>query len=657
MTEAPPRPPHVSDARHISVRLPDGSSRKLPIGSTGRDLAASISPGLAREAVLVRAGGELRDLARPLAEGEEVELLKRDHPDALEVLRHDAAHILAQAAQELFENVQVTFGPATEDGFYYDFAAPEPFAPEDLERLEARMREIVKRDLPLVREVWERGAAVEHFTGLGEKYKAEHVAGLPEGEEITVYRQGEWLDLCRGPHLPSTGAVGDGFKLTRIGGAYWRGDPANEQLQRIYGTCFPSKKALEEHLRLRAEAEKRDHRKLGPALGLFHIQEEAAGSVFWHPKGWAVWREVENYMRRRLEGAGYREVRSPQLIDRSLWEASGHWEKYRPHMFIAESENRTLAVKPMNCPGHVQIYRQGLTSYRDLPLRLAEFGSCHRNEPGGALHGMMRVRAFTQDDAHIFCTEDQIAGETADFCALLRSVYADFGFEDVAIKFADRPKVRAGSDSTWDKAEAALKAAAESAGVPFHEDPGEGAFYGPKLDFFLQDALKRTWQCGTFQCDFVLPERLGATYTDADDERRHPVMLHRAILGSLERFIAILIENSGGALPPWLAPVQAAVLTITDKADEAARAAEAACARAGLRTAMDLRNEKISYKIREHSLAKTPFILALGAREAADGTVSLRRWGSEKNEPLPLEEAVRRIAAEARPPDLARGAG
>ncbi|MGR4000569.1 MAG: threonine--tRNA ligase [Alphaproteobacteria bacterium] len=642
----------MSESPFISVRLPDNSTQELPRGSSGRDLAGALSATLADKVVLALSDGEACDLDASLTDGVRVELLKRNDPRVLSTLRHDTAHVLAQATKEIFPSVQITFGPSTESGFYYDFATETPLTLEDLARIEERMHEIVERDLPLRRELWSRERAVEYFRSIGEGYKAEHIASIPEDDEITVYRQGDWLDLCRGPHLPSTGVIGDGFKLTHIGGAYWRGDQNNEQLQRVYGTCFATRAELDEHMRLREEAEARDHRRLGPALGLFHIQEEATGSVFWHPRGWVLWREVEDYVRRRMRADGYVEVRTPQLIDRALWERSGHWDKYRENMFIAESENRTLAVKPMNCPGHVQIYRQRLTSYRDLPIRMAEFGACHRNEPSGALHGIMRVRAFTQDDAHIFCTEEQIGEETDRFCRLLRSVYEDFGFSKITIKFADRPQVRAGGDEIWDKAEDALREAARGIGLPFSEDPGEGAFYGPKLDFFLQDALKRTWQCGTFQCDFVLPERLGASYVGADGLRKQPAMLHRTILGSLERFIAILIESTGGALPLWLSPVQVVIATITDRADAWAEEVQKACRSAGLRVETDTRNEKISYKIREHSEQKIPCILALGAREVESREVSLRRLGDRKTLTMSLAEAVSTIAAEALPPDL-----
>jgi threonyl-tRNA synthetase len=535
----------------------------------------------------------------------------------------------------------VTFGPAIEDGFYYDFARETPFTPEDLEKIEARMREIVARD-----------EAIGYFNEIGEKYKAEHIETLARDEEITIYRQGGWLDLCIGPHLPSTGKLGDAFKLTKVSGAYWRGDSRNEQLQRVYGTCWEDKKQLKAYLTMLEEAEKRDHRRLGREMNLFHMQEAATGSVFWHPKGWTLYRTVERYMRRRLEAADYVEVKTPQLIDRSLWEASGHWEKFREHMFIAESEERILAVKPMNCPAHVQIFKQGLTSYRDLPLRMAEFGACHRNEPSGALHGLMRVRAFTQDDAHIFCTEEQIVSETKEFCELLTSIYQDLGFPEVFVKFADRPEVRAGADETWDKAEAALMEATEAAGLDYSLNPGEGAFYGPKLEFDLRDAIGRDWQCGTLQVDFVMPERLGASYIGEDGEKHRPVMLHRAILGSFERFLAILIEQYAGRFPLWLAPVQIVVATITSDADDyAARVADSLNV-AGLRTQLDLRNEKINYKVREHSLAKVPIIAVVGRREADEGTVALRRLGGKQQEFLALDDAVIRISEEAHPPSV-----
>jgi len=643
----------VTTENQLSITLPDGSKRAFDGPVTGGEIAASIGPGLAKAALAVKVDGRLRDLARPIERDAAVEIVTAGHADSLELLRHDCAHVLAEAVQELYPGTQVTFGPAIENGFYYDFARDEPFTPDDLTVIERRMHEIVDRNEAIRREVWERDEAIRHFASLGEKYKAEHIETLPQGEEISIYRQGNWLDLCIGPHLPSTGRLGHAFKLTKISGAYWRGDARNAQLQRIYGTCWENDKQLKAYLTMLEEAEKRDHRRLGREMDLFHLQEEAAGSVFWHPKGWTLYRTVEAYLRRRLEAAGYVEVKTPQLIDRSLWEASGHWEKFHEHMFIAESEERVLAVKPMNCPGHVQIFKQGITSYRDLPLRMAEFGACHRNEPSGALHGMMRVRAFTQDDAHIFCTPDQINSETVLFCDLLRQVYRDFGFDELVVKFSDRPAVRAGDDATWDKAEGALKAAVQDAGLDYTLNPGEGAFYGPKLEFVLRDAIGRDWQCGTFQVDFVLPERLGASYVGEDGEKHRPVMLHRAILGSFERFLAILIEQHAGRFPLWLAPVQVVVASITSDAngygEEVARALRAA----GLRVVTDLRNEKINYKVREHSLAKVPVIAVVGRREAEEGKVALRRLGSSEQENLALGEAVARIKAEAAGPDAA----
>jgi threonyl-tRNA synthetase len=635
----------------VTITLPDGSQRSYPRPVTGGTVAESIGPGLAKAALAVKVDGQLRDLSREIEDDAALEIVtKKQTEDALDLLRHDAAHVMAEAVQELYPGTQVTFGPATEDGFYYDFAREEPFTTEDLEKIEERMHEIVERNETIEREVWDREEAIEYFKKIGEKYKAEHIATLPQDEVITVYRQGDWLDLCLGPHLPSTGKLGHGFKLLRVSGAYWRGDARNEQLQRIYGTCWEDEKRLKAYLTMLEEAGKRDHRKLGREMNLFHQQEEAVGSVFWHPKGWTFYRTVESYMRRRLEAAGYEEVKTPQLIDRQLWEASGHWEKFREAMFIAESEDRILAVKPMNCPGHVQIFKQGLKSYRDLPLRLAEFGACHRNEPSGALHGMMRVRAFTQDDAHIFCTEDQIISETEIFCELLKSVYKDFGFESVRVKFSDRPPVRAGSDETWDKAEKALIEATEAAGLEYSLNPGEGAFYGPKLEFVLTDAIGRDWQCGTLQVDFVLPERLDATYIGADGGRHRPVMLHRAILGSFERFLAIVIEQYAGRFPLWLAPVQATVATITNDADGYAREVQAKMAAAGLRVETDLRNEKINYKVRELSLAKVPVIAVVGQREAEEGKVALRRLGGQQQEILALDDAIARLREEALPP-------
>jgi threonyl-tRNA synthetase len=635
----------------VTITLPDGKTREYPGPVSGAEIAASIGPGLAKAAVLMKIDGELKDLATTVSRNARIAIVTRDQPEALETLRHDAAHVLAEAAKELYPDVQVTFGPATETGFYYDFARPQPFTPEDLEKIEARMHEIVKRDEAISRAVWSRDDAVAYFKSIGENYKAEWIGEIPKDEEISVYRQGGFTDLCVGPHLPSTGRLGQAFKLTKVAGAYWRGDANNAQLQRVYGTAWGSEKELAQYLTMLEEAEKRDHRRLGKELDLFHQQEEAVGSVFWHPKGWRIWRTIETYLRDRLERAGYVEVRTPQLIDRSLWEASGHWEKFRENMFIAQSaDERILAVKPMNCPGHIQIFRQGLRSYRELPLRMAEFGACHRNEPSGALHGIMRVRAFTQDDAHIFCREDQVTAESIAFCELLLSVYRDFGFEDVRVKFSDRPPMRAGSDETWDRAEAGLKSAIDAANLPYEMNPGEGAFYGPKLEFVLRDAIGRDWQCGTLQLDFVMPERLDAHYVGEDSQRHTPVMLHRAIFGSMERFIGILIEHYAGKFPLWLAPVQAVVATITSEADGFAAEVRDAAEAAGLRVEIDTTNEKINYKVREHSLAKIPVMLVVGKREAEQRTVALRRLGGKEQEILALDEAIARLTAEAATP-------
>jgi threonyl-tRNA synthetase len=634
----------------VAITLPDGSRRQFDRPVSGAALAAAIGPGLAKAALAIKLDGAVKDLATVIDRDAKVEIVTARSPEALELLRHDAAHVMAEAVQELYPGTQVTFGPATETGFYYDFARDEPFTPEDLEKIEARMREIVKRDEPIVREELPRDQAIELFKDKGEKYKAEWIAEIPPGEVISTYRQGSFTDLCTGPHLPSTGKLGQAFKLMRVSGAYWRGDSRNAQLQRISGTAWSTQAELDQYLFQLAEAEKRDHRRIGREMGLFHQQEEAVGMVFWHPKGWTLFRVMERYMRARLEAAGYEEIKTPQLIDRALWEASGHWEKFREHMFIAESEERMLALKPMNCPGAVQIFRQGLKSYRDLPLRLAEFGSCHRNEPSGALHGIFRVRGFTQDDAHIFCTEDQVTAESIAFCDLLRSIYHDFGFDEVTVKFSDRPAQRAGSDAVWDRAEAALKTAVEAAGLPYTLNPGEGAFYGPKLEFVLRDAIGRDWQCGTLQVDFVLPERLDATYVGEDGQKHRPAMLHRAILGSFERFIGILIEQYAGRFPLWLAPVQAVVATITRDADIYADEVALACRAGGLRVEVDLRNEKINYKVREHSLAKVPILLVVGKREAERRQVALRRLGGEAQEVLDLQDAVSRLTSEAAPP-------
>ncbi len=641
--------------RSVEVTLPDGSQRRYTAPVTGADIAADIGPGLAKAALALRIDGEVRDLATPIIEDSAISIITRKDDDdtVLPLLRHDAAHVMAEAVQELYPGTQITFGPAIENGFYYDFVREEPFTPDDIEKIEQRMREIVDRNEAITREVWDRQSAINQFKADGEDYKAEHIGTLAADAEISVYRQGEWLDLCTGPHLPSTGKLGKAFKLTKLSGAYWRGDANNQQLQRIYGTCWRDEKELKAYLHMLEEAERRDHRRLGREMGLFHIQDEAVGSIFWHPHGWTLYRAVEQYMRDRLEQANYVEVRTPQLIDRTLWERSGHWEKFREAMFTVEDEgDRTLAIKPMNCPGHVQIFRQGLRSYRDLPFRMAEFGSCHRNEPSGALHGIMRVRAFTQDDAHIFCTEDQIVSETQSFCELLTSCYADFGFTDVTVKFADRPPVRAGDDAIWDRAEQSLLEATKAAGLSYELNPGEGAFYGPKLEFVLRDAIGRDWQCGTLQVDFVLPERLEASYVAEDGAKHRPVMLHRAILGSFERFLGILIENYAGRLPLWLAPVQVMIATITSDADEYAGQVLAACRAAGLRAEADLRNEKINYKVREHSLAKVPALLVVGRREADEQTVAVRRLGSKNQEVLALDQAVLNLTDEATSPAL-----
>ncbi|MBI2240948.1 MAG: threonine--tRNA ligase [Magnetospirillum gryphiswaldense] len=636
----------------VAITLPDGSVREFPGPVTGLDVAKSIGAGLAKAALAIRVDGVMKDLTTALTTDCQLAIVTaKDGSDALELLRHDAAHVMAEAVKELYPETQVTIGPAIENGFYYDFARPTPFTPDDLEKIEARMKEIVDRDEAIVREEMSRDDAVKFFSDMGEKYKAEIIASIPEGQPIGLYRQGDFIDLCRGPHLPSTAKLGKAFKLMKLAGAYWRGDSKNEMLQRIYGTAWFDKKDLDAYLHMLEEAEKRDHRRLGREMNLFHLQEEAVGAVFWHQKGWALYRTVEAYMRNRLEAENYQEVKTPQLVDFSLWEASGHADKFSESMFtIKTQDERHLAVKPMNCPCHVQIFRQGIKSYRDLPLRMAEFGSCHRYEPSGALHGIMRVRAFTQDDAHIFCTEDQITAETIAFCQLLKVVYQDFGFTDVRVKFSDRPAKRAGSDETWDKAESALLEAAKAAGLETTLNPGEGAFYGPKLEFVLRDAIGRDWQCGTLQVDFVLPERLDASYTAEDGSRRRPVMLHRAVLGSFERFIGILIENFAGRFPLWLAPTQVVVATIVSDADDYARNVAAQLKAAGLRVETDLRNEKINKKVAEHSGAKVPVLVVVGRREAEENTVAIRRLGSQGQEFVALDQALATLVNEAAPP-------
>ena len=632
------------------LSLPDGTARSFEGAVTGAALAADIGPGLAKAALLIEVDGELRDLSREIEQDASVRLITVKDEAALEVIRHDAAHLLAEAVKELYPETQVTIGPAIENGFYYDFARETPFTPDDLEKIEARMAEIVARDEPVVREVWTRSEAIAQFKNMGEHYKAQIIEEISADQPITLYRQGNFVDLCRGPHLPSTGRVG-AFKLLSVAGAYWRGDSRNEMLQRIYGTAWPDSKSLKAYLNRLEEAEKRDHRKLGREMDLFHFQEEAPGAVFWHNNGWTLFRKLIEYMRMRQERAGYTEISTPEVMDRSLWEASGHWQTFREHMYTTETEDgRVFAIKPMNCPGGIMVYRQGGKSYRDLPMRVAEFGKVHRYEPSGALHGLLRVRAFTQDDAHIFCTEEQMEEECRDVVALCLDIYKDFGFEDVRIKFADRPDNRIGSDEIWDQLETALKGALDSMDLPYTHNPGEGAFYGPKLEFVLRDAIGRDWQCGTLQVDLNLPNRLDATYIGEDGQKHRPVMLHRALFGSLERFTGILLEHHGGKLPLWLAPEQVVVATITDDSLEYARKVVKTLQTAGLRARGDLRNEKIGYKIREHSLAKVPAMFVVGARELENGTVAVRRMDSKKQEVLALDEAVARLRDEAAGP-------
>ena len=645
----------------ITITLPDGAERAFARGTTAGDVAADISKSLAKAALAARIDGRLADLSEPIDRDARLAILtaKDGDPGVVELIRHDCAHIMARAVQEIWPETKVTIGPVIEKGWYYDFDREAPFTAEDFAEIEKRMRQIIEKRDPVTTEIWDRDRAIRYYRANNEPYKVELVEAIPEGEPVRMYWHGHWQDLCRGPHLAHTGQVpADAFKLMSVAGAYWRGDSRNKMLQRIYGVAFRSRQELEAHLHMLEEAAKRDHRRIGREQELFHLQEEAPGMVFWHPNGWTVYRALEDYMRRRLTAAGYREVRTPQVVDRVLWERSGHWDKYRENMFIAEveeehaQEKRVNALKPMNCPCHVQIYNRGLKSYRDLPLRLAEFGSCHRYESSGSMHGLMRVRGFTQDDAHIFCTEDQIEGETARFIELLGSVYRDLGFERFDIKFSTRPEQRVGSDEIWDKAEAVLETAVRKITNDYEIDPGEGAFYGPKLDFKLTDAIGREWQCGTFQADFNLPERLDAEYVDADGQKKRPVMMHRAILGSFERFIGILIENCAGRFPVWLAPRQAVVATIVSDADAYAAEVVARLTAAGLRAEADTRNEKINYKVREHSTAHVPFILAVGRQEVEGGTVAVRRLGAQGQTTVPLDEAVALIVAEATPPDL-----
>ena len=651
----------------MQITFPDGASREYAPGTTGAEIAASISKSLAKKTVAMSVDGTVRDLSDTLESDAAVRFITRTDDEALELIRHDAAHVMAEAVQSLWPGTQVTIGPVIKDGFFYDFYRDTPFTTDDLPVIEKKMREIVAANRPFTKEVWSRDKAKETFAAMGEAFKVELVDAIPEGEDVKIYRQGDWFDLCRGPHLPSTGKLPKAFKLMKLAGAYWRGDSKNEMLQRMYGTAWANEKDLKAHLLRLEEAEKRDHRKLATQLDLFHLDGlAAAGSIFWHPKGYQIWLQIESYMRRRLDAAGYEEIKTPQLMDSVQWEKSGHWGKYRENMFIVPDfipegdegvdisvpdDAKLMALKPMNCPAHVEVFKQGQKSYRDLPLRLAEFGCCHRNEPHGALHGIMRVRQFTQDDAHIFCREDQIVEESIRFCRLLENVYRDFGFENIAVKLSTRPDVRAGDDATWDRAEKGLQDAVDAAGLPCEIMPGEGAFYGPKLEFQLTDAIGRVWQCGTLQLDYVLPERLGAEYTASDGSKQRPVMLHRAILGSMERFIGILIEEFSGAFPMWLSPVQVVVAAITDAANEYAEEAAAALRKAGLRVETDLRNEKINYKVREHSVQKVPIIAVVGGREAEDRTLALRRLGSNGQQMISLEDAGRDLAQEALAPD------
>ena len=632
-----------------TIKLPDGSERQYEDAVTGADIASDISKSLARDAVAVRVDGELWDLTRDIERDAGIEIITRDSAEGLEILRHDAAHVLAEAVKELWPETQVTIGPAIENGFYYDFARDEPFTEEDLETITERMHEIVERDEKITREVWEREDAIRFFRDQGEEYKARIIEDIPPGETLTLYRQGDFVDLCRGPHLPSTGKLGRAFRLMNVSGAYWRGDANNEMLQRIYGTAWASPKQLGEYLQRLEEAERRDHRVLGRIMDLFHFQEEAPGAVFWHPNGWGLFQNLIGYMRMRQNEAGYQEVNTPELMDRSLWIDSGHWETFGGKMYTSETEDgRIYSIKPMNCPGHVQVFKQGIRSYRDLPCRYAEFGKVHRYEPSGALHGMLRVRAFTQDDAHIFCTPEQITSETISVCDQILSIYRDFGFDDVRIKFADRPEVRVGEDAVWDQAEAALRSALDKSGLEYTHNPGEGAFYGPKLEFVLRDAIGRDWQCGTHQVDLNLPTRLGATYIGEDGQKHTPVLLHRAIFGSLERFIGIMLEHYAGNLPLWLAPTQAKVLTITSDADDYAINVVSRLRSAGISAEADLRNEKISYKVREHSVAKIPILMAVGQREIDEDTVAIRRLGSKRQQVVAVNEAISQLTDEIR---------
>ncbi|PPQ39289.1 threonyl-tRNA synthetase [Rhodoblastus acidophilus] len=640
----------------ISVTFPDGASRAYEPGVSGLDIAKAISPSLAKKTVAMMLDGQMVDAATPIRADAKIEFVNREDPRALELIRHDAAHVLADAVQALYPGVQVTIGPVIENGFYYDFYRETPFTPEDFAAIEKKMREIVAADKPIVREEWSRDDAIAYFEKHGEAFKVELVQAIPADQKISIYRQGEWLDLCRGPHMPSTGKIGQAFKLMKVAGAYWRGDSTKPMLQRIYATAFAKQDDLDAYVKMLEEAERRDHRRLGREMDLFHFQEEGPGTIFWHPKGWTLFQCLISFMRRRQQAAGYIEVNTPQVLDRALWETSGHWQTYRENMFITKTEDeRIFALKPMNCPGHVQIFKNGLKSYRDLPMKIAEFGIVHRYEPSGAIHGVMRVRAFTQDDAHIFCTEEQIMGEAMKVNEMVMTIYKDFGFEDIVVKLSTRPEKRVGSDENWDRAEAALKKVLDelaAQGVKTGINPGEGAFYGPKLEYTLRDAIGREWQCGTTQVDFNLPGRFGAFYIGADSDKQTPVMIHRAVFGSLERFTGILIEHFAGHLPLWLSPVQATICTITSDADDYALEIAALARKAGLRVDTDLRNEKINYKVRELSLAKIPVLIVVGRKEAAERTVSIRRLGSQAQTFATLDEALANLGAEATPPDL-----
>ncbi|MEX3009126.1 threonine--tRNA ligase [Hoeflea sp. TYP-13] len=647
----------ISLDNSVSLKFPDDSTREYAGGTSGREVAESISKSLAKKAVAIAIDGEVRDLSDPIADGA-VEILTRDDQRALELIRHDAAHVMAEAVQELYPGTQVTIGPVIDNGFYYDFARDEPFTPEDLPKIEKKMREIIARKKPFTKDVWSRDKARETFADMGEAYKVELVDAIPEGEDVKIYRQGDWFDLCRGPHMASTGQIGSAFKLMSVAGAYWRGDSNNAMLTRIYGTAWADQKQLDAYLHMLAEAEKRDHRRLGREMDLFHFQEEGPGVVFWHAKGWRMFQNLVNYMRRRLDEHGYDEVNAPQVLDKALWETSGHWDWYRENMFVTQTEDdRVFALKPMNCPGHVQIFKNGLKSYRELPVKLAEFGAVHRYEPSGALHGLMRVRAFTQDDAHVFCTEEQLRAECLRINDLILTTYADFGFDEITVKLATRPEKRVGTDEMWDHAEEVLsdilgQIERESEGrIKTGVNEGEGTFYGPKFEYVLRDAIGREWQCGTTQVDFNLPERFGAFYIDSDSEKKQPVMVHRAICGSMERFLGILIENYAGNMPLWFAPVQVVVATITSEADDYALEVAAALKKAGLQVETDLRNEKINYKVREHSVTKVPVILVCGMREAEERSVNMRRLGSRDQTSMTLEEAVAALSDEATPPD------